>query len=99
MIVSPAPGAVCGLEVRIEGWAWSCGEVRDVQISVDGGEKWEEARLETRLQFSWQKYELTVRLMPGEHMLMVRATAVSGEVQPLSEGRNHVHSVGIVVEE
>ena len=88
-----APGAQ-----TVEGWAWSAGPVRRVEVSVDGGATWQEARLELRRRgYVWQRFTLawTART-PGSHRLECRATDEQGRMQPPT-GRNRTHAVNVTV--
>lgn len=98
MIVSPAQDAVVeGLRIDIVGWAWSCGGIKDVSLSVDGEKSWIETNLEPRIDFSWQKFNATLNLSPGSHRITSRATSTNGLQQPLTGHRDHVHSVTLEV--
>jgi DMSO/TMAO reductase YedYZ molybdopterin-dependent catalytic subunit len=72
--------------IEITGRAWSGdGPVRGVQFSADGGRTWADAELEDPLgrhgwagwSYVWEATE------PGDYELCVRATAASGETQPV----------------
>ena len=96
MIVRPAPGSsLVGPSIAVEGWAWSKNGVKNVKVSVDEGTMWKESELDERKDFSWQRFRVAVRLPPGTHTIMARATSPRGRSQPLGEGRNHVHRVTI----
>ena len=82
---------------KIEGWAWAGGGVAQVEVSVDAGLHWRVARLERRVDFSWQRFCLEANLPPGEHDLICRATANDGAVQPASGARNEWFSIRIEV--
>jgi len=78
--------------VQITGLAWSgAGKVAKVDVSVDGGKTWKEARLDgpvhpkahTRFNFDWA-------WNGQEAMLMSRTTDETGDVQPsLAELTDH----------
>jgi DMSO/TMAO reductase YedYZ molybdopterin-dependent catalytic subunit len=88
-----APGAQ-----TVEGWAWSAGPVRRVEVSADGGATWQEALLEPRRQgYVWQRFTLawTART-PGSFRLECRATDEQGRSQPPT-GRNRIHAVNVTV--
>ena len=99
VIVAPAaadaltPGAQ-----TVEGWAWSAGPVRRVEVSVDGGATWQEAHLEPRRQgYVWQRFTLAwTPRTPGSYRLECRATDEQGRTQ-LPTGRNRVHAVNVTV--
>ena len=94
MIVRPRPGEVVhGDGVFVEGRAWSCDGIERVEVNVDDEEHWEQADLTSRLQYQWQIFKCNIKLGAGEHKVTARARCKSGEVQPLSERRNHVHCV------
>jgi len=98
MVVRPGPGEVVrGERVGVEGWAWDCESVAGVSVSVDGGESWEDAVVEERVGFSWQRFSVILELGIGRHEVIARATSQDGSVQPLSGSRNHCHSVEIEV--
>ena len=98
MIVTPLPDAqLPGPIVEIEGWAWSYGEVQDVSVSADEGESWVKADVESRSEFSWQKFKADLSLPRGPHTVLARATSPNGRKQPLGDGRNHVHRVNIEI--
>jgi DMSO/TMAO reductase YedYZ molybdopterin-dependent catalytic subunit len=73
--------------VLIEGRAWSgWAEVTAVQISVDGGDTWESADLDARLDsYGWARWSWTWRAEPGSYLLSARATDASGRTQPLGQ--------------
>ncbi|KAI5361093.1 Putative oxidoreductase, molybdopterin-binding domain, eukaryotic molybdopterin oxidoreductase [Septoria linicola] len=99
MIVSPKDGDVvtCIGRIKIWGWAWSCHGISAVEVSGDGGDHWEVARLAERSQFEWQRFEIELQLANGNHVLMARARSKDDLQQPLVERRNHVHSVHVEV--
>ncbi len=74
-------------DVLIEGRAWSgWAEVTAVQISVDGGDTWESADLDPRLDsYGWARWSWTWRAEPGSYLLSARATDASGRTQPLGQ--------------
>lgn len=96
VIVSPKPGARLARQpVQVWGWAWAASGVRTVEVS-DDGETWTPARLEDRVDWSWQRFEISLQpATPGGLgvTLRSRATAYDGSVQPLSGSRNAVHAV------
>jgi DMSO/TMAO reductase YedYZ molybdopterin-dependent catalytic subunit len=66
--------------VLIEGRAWSgWAEVTAVQISIDGGDTWESADLDPRLDsYGWARWSWTWKAEPGSYQLSARATDASG---------------------
>ena len=104
MITWPPPGhEVClaageqTIMVAIEGWTWSWDGVLHVQIIVDDATRSTAADLESRIDFSWQKFRASVQLERGSHRIVARATSVSDIQQPISGRRNHVHTVEVHV--
>jgi DMSO/TMAO reductase YedYZ molybdopterin-dependent catalytic subunit len=94
IIVRPEPDAVLvGSTVTIEGWAWCFEPVKSVSISFDEGESWITTEVETRKDFSWQKWKIECDLLSGSYSVMARAEATLGHMQPLYGRRNHVHRV------
>jgi DMSO/TMAO reductase YedYZ molybdopterin-dependent catalytic subunit len=81
-----APGP-CALYGRAwSGWA----PVERVEVSVDGGASWAEARLEPPLgRYAWRGFAFDWDATPGEHELCCRATDGAGHVQPLEPEWNH----------
>ncbi|KAF7191612.1 Sulfite oxidase [Pseudocercospora fuligena] len=99
MITRPEPEEiVVGQQVRVEGWAWDEVGVKGVEISVDGGRNWVEAKVEERVEFSWQKYEISLTLTKGKWTVMARARARDGKMQPLEGHRNRCHMVEFEVD-
>ena len=74
-------------DVLIEGRAWSgWAEVTAVQISIDGGDTWESADLDPRLDsYGWARWCWTWKAEPGSNLLSARATDASGRTQPLGQ--------------
>ena len=74
-------------DVLIEGRAWSgWAEVTAVQISVDGGDTWESADLDPRLDsYGWARWSWTWKAEPGSYLLSARAMDASGRTQPLGQ--------------
>jgi len=100
IIVRPEPDAVLvGSTVTIEGWAWCFEPVKSVCISFDEGESWIATDVETRKDFSWQKWKIECDLLSGSYSVMARAEATLGHMQPLYGRRNHVHRVKFSISE
>jgi DMSO/TMAO reductase YedYZ molybdopterin-dependent catalytic subunit len=93
-ILQPAAGATlnCGTN-RIAGIAWA-GEQRieAVDVSTDGGRTWEAARLKGLQQpYSWCHWEHLWNITtPGEHTILARARADSGQTQPFVYDPNNL---------
>jgi DMSO/TMAO reductase YedYZ molybdopterin-dependent catalytic subunit len=98
IIVRPKPGEIVqGPKLPVEGWAWSEFGVSSLSVSSDGGMSSNSATVCSRVEFGWQRFETMLRLEPGRHSIVARATCVSGRVQPLEGRRNHVHRVEVHV--
>ncbi|MGE0735908.1 MAG: molybdopterin-dependent oxidoreductase [Alphaproteobacteria bacterium] len=99
VIVAPAPAqTVVGSSADIWGWAWAASGVREVVVSADAGRTWNAAELESRRDWSWQRFRLTVRhLASGPTTLLSRATDNNGVSQPDAGARNSVHAVEVRV--
>lgn len=84
-ICSLASGAIVGTAVRVRGYAHGGGgrPVARVEVSADAGRTWSQARLPGRPQpWTWRLWQADLRLPPGAHQLVVRATDGSGATQP-----------------
>ena len=69
----------------IRGLAWSgAGMISRVEVSVDGGETWQDAHLERpQERWLWVRWShLWHAEAPGKHAIMARATDEAGRVQP-----------------
>jgi sulfane dehydrogenase subunit SoxC len=93
-------------EVLLEGRAWAGPHaVAKVEVSSDGGQRWQDAQLEPPLEpCCWQAWRCAWHSVPGRHTLMVRASDANGAVQPLEPvwnrhgmGNNVVQRVEVVV--
>jgi DMSO/TMAO reductase YedYZ molybdopterin-dependent catalytic subunit len=75
----------------LEGRAWSgTPPVDRVEVTLDGGATWAEARLEAPAsEFAWQAWSFAWDARPGEHVLGCRATDSTGRTQPDSAEWNH----------
>lgn len=91
----------------LTGRAWSgWGKVTSVEVSVDGGLTWHQARLGPQPdQFEWRTWQWSWDARtPGQVELCVRAHDAAGNVQPVEQAwnrqgmaNNHVQRVAIVV--
>ena len=99
VIVSPAPGeAISGGTVSVWGWAWADGGVAAVDISTDGGTNWHAAQIHTQIGRAWQKFQFAWQpQLPGEAVLVSRATACNGEIQPDTGARNALYRVPVKI--
>lgn len=72
--------------VRVHGAAWTSeGEITKVELSLDGGASWTEAKLnEMPARNAWRLWEYDWRTpsMPGKQTLVARATDSRGQTQP-----------------
>ena len=84
-ITSVAEGAkVKPGDITLKGIAFDGGSgIKQVEVSIDDGKTWTQAKLGNDLgKYSFREWSLPVKLDAGAHVLKVRATANSGEVQP-----------------
>jgi DMSO/TMAO reductase YedYZ molybdopterin-dependent catalytic subunit len=73
------------------GYAWSGrGDLARVEISADGGKRWQDASLgESISRHAWRQWHWTVAPAPrGQLVLLARAVTTDGATQPLDEVRN-----------
>lgn len=71
--------------------------IAKVEVSPDDGKTWEEAKLGKDLgPYSFRRWTLDMK--PGAQRLMVRATSIKGETQPLTPGWNRSGYMRNVVE-
>jgi len=87
LITQPLDGAVVPAgRLPIAGFAWA-GETRiaRVDVSVDGGASWDEARLTGPVhRFAWRRFEYNAVLrQPEVHTILSRATDERGHTQPV----------------
>ncbi|HEU4678944.1 MAG TPA: sulfite oxidase [Terrimicrobiaceae bacterium] len=72
---------------RVYGAAWTGeSEVSSVELSTDGGARWEPAQLlGESVPYAWRLWEYYWRTPtePGTHVLMARATDARGDMQPM----------------
>jgi DMSO/TMAO reductase YedYZ molybdopterin-dependent catalytic subunit len=74
----------------LEGRAWSgYGAIERVEVSVDGGATWSEAKLgDAPSEFAWRGWTHRWEAAPGVHDLCCRAHDAAGNAQPLSPDWN-----------
>jgi DMSO/TMAO reductase YedYZ molybdopterin-dependent catalytic subunit len=84
LLLTPRDGqTVAAGEVAVVGHAWSgYGAIRMVEVSVDGGETWSEADLESAGRFGWSRFRYAWCAARGEHRIAARATDERGLRQP-----------------
>ena len=77
--------------VTLSGRAWAGRRgVSRVEVSVDAGSTWAEARLGEAVSLNaWRGWSFNWQARPGRHTLCVRATDTEGSVQPLTQQWNH----------
>jgi sulfane dehydrogenase subunit SoxC len=70
--------------VTLQGRAWSgMAPIERVEVSVDGGDSWEDAALEPAPgPHAWHRWTFLWDATPGEHVLASRATDATGATQP-----------------
>ena len=84
----PESGPLKAGTVSIHGVAFGGTQaVKRVEVSVDGGKTWREARLvgPDLGRFAWRQFALQLQLPAGQYTITSRATDAAGNVQP--EGR------------
>src|SRR6059058_312404 len=73
--------------LRVSGAAWACdAEIRKVELSTDGGETWNDAKLLGESNSNaWRLWEFTWQTpsQPGKQTLIARATDSLGRTQPV----------------
>ena len=69
--------------IPVGGVAWAPHRgISKVEVSTDGGENWNEARLAEQLDIdSWRQYVYDWNAKSGDHTLQVRATDGEGQTQ------------------
>jgi DMSO/TMAO reductase YedYZ molybdopterin-dependent catalytic subunit len=83
-INSPLTEARAGV-VQIHGVAFGGRHaVRKVEVSLDGGKQWLQARLmgPDLGKFAWRQFVLETSFVPGQYTLVSRATDMAGNLQP-----------------
>ena len=84
-------GAAAAGLMQIQGVAFGgLNAVKKVEVSIDGGKSWREARLvgPDMGKYAWRQFVLSSRLPAGNYMLASRATDAAGNVQPETRGEN-----------
>ena len=77
--------------MQIQGVAFGgLNAVKKVEVSIDGGKSWREARLvgPDMGKYAWRQFVFSSRLPAGNYMLASRATDAAGNVQPETRGEN-----------
>jgi DMSO/TMAO reductase YedYZ molybdopterin-dependent catalytic subunit len=99
-IARPTRGEIvpANADYRVHGAAWAGeSEVAKVDVSTDGGQTWQAARLRgDAVPLSWRLWEYTWKTpASGKHILMARATDQRGRVQAMKrdpDRRNYMIS-------
>jgi DMSO/TMAO reductase YedYZ molybdopterin-dependent catalytic subunit len=80
--------------IPIGGVAWAPHRgIERVEVSTDGGETWNEARIANQLDIdTWRQYVYEWNARPGEYTLQVRATDGEGQTQTANERPPHANS-------
>jgi len=85
LIVTPAPGATlpAGRRVEVMGIAWDGGSgIRKVEVSLDGGAQWRDARLGRDLgRYGWRQWHYDLKPKAGDVTVLARAIARDGATQ------------------
>ena len=101
-LTDPAQGARVPADapLALRGIAFDGGSgIRRVEVSTDGGGSWADAQLGEDLgRYSFRPWSLSARLPRGAHAIRVRATANSGEQQPMEPRWNPAGYMRNVVE-
>lgn len=108
LIASPRHGEVVQPgSCTISGFAWSGeGDVKQVEVSVDGGRNWQNATLLGQAdQNAWRQWELKWQAShPGHFIMMARATDSAGNIQPSTipwnfrgYANNSIHTIAVEV--
>ncbi len=91
--------------IPVGGVAWAPTRgINGAEVSTDGGETWNEARLAAQLDVdAWRQYVYDWDAEPGEYVLKVRATDGVGETQtaeeaaPIPSGATGYHTIEVTV--
>jgi DMSO/TMAO reductase YedYZ molybdopterin-dependent catalytic subunit len=88
LIATPPDGSrvPVGKSIELTGIAWDSGKgIAKVEISLDDGATWEEARIEQSYgKYVWRVWHHSVQTaQKGEFRILSRATSADGETQPM----------------
>jgi sulfite dehydrogenase (cytochrome) subunit A len=107
LFVRPEPGEPVAADApyEVQGLAMDGGKgIRQVDVSVDGGSTWQQARLDPDLgKYSWRRWRFAWRPTAGQHRLMVKATNAAGDAQTDAQwnrsgyGRNVAEALDVTV--
>jgi len=90
VIVAPLATVTAGASTVVRGYAWSGhGPVARVELSLDGGRSWSDARLGPAISpAAWREWSSDWTPPRGTHELIARAMDAAGEAQPESQRRD-----------
>ena len=82
----PWSGEISSGKRLLRGRSWSAqGKIRQVEVSLDHGQTWQQARLrEPNLSQAWVRWDIDWDARPGNYKLQARATDERGNRQPAS---------------
>jgi sulfite oxidase len=90
VILSPMPEQVVPAgRAQVRGWVMGSGgrRVTAVEVSSNAGQDWVRARITVEgTAWTWTFWEVGIELMPGRHILAVKATDSAGATQPATVG-------------
>ena len=80
----PWSGEIASGKRLLRGRSWSAqGKIRQVEVSLDNGQTWQQARLrEPNLSQVWVRWDIDWDARPGNYQLQARATDERGNRQP-----------------
>ena len=80
----PWSGEIASGKRLLRGRSWSAqGKIRQVEVSLDNGQTWQQARLrEPNLSQAWVRWDIDWDARPGNYQLQARATDERGNRQP-----------------
>jgi DMSO/TMAO reductase YedYZ molybdopterin-dependent catalytic subunit len=72
------------------GFAWTgSGSIRGIAFSADGGKTWDAAHTQASADlYRWVRWSYAWKALPGDYLLMSRATDSQGRQQPLQRDRS-----------
>ena len=106
LAMEPGEKVAAGAPYEVQGLAVDSGKgIAKVEVSVDGGGSWKEAKLDKELgKYSWRRWRYDWRPARGRQRLMARATNAAGETQTTTQwnrsgyARNVIESLDVTVE-
>ena len=91
IVTDPKPGeSIAPGKYTLRGKALSgSGPVTKVELSIDKGKTWVDAKLSPRKDHSWQEFETTIQATEGNsYDVIAKATDSKGNIQPLTQEWN-----------